>query len=187
MGTVDIEASTAPLPVTTLSRRAAMAKRITATSTEKQKQRRHGMRSRPEYSVWVDIRRRCYSPHRAEYAIYGGRGITMSDEWRESFVTFINDMGSRPTSKHQIDRIDNDGPYSKDNCRWSTPSENSNNRRSSALLTLYGETMSISQWARKLGVFKMTLVKRKNRGWSDEDILTKPLKNVGRTWAGKHQ
>ena len=97
------------------------------------------------------------------------------------------DMGERPSAIHQIDRIDVNGNYCKENCRWVTPMENSNNRRSNVMLTLHGRSMTISQWARELNVFKMTLVKRKNRGWSDEDILTKPLKNMGRKWAGNHQ
>jgi len=164
-----------------------MARLIKAAGRPRGKQERHGRRGSPEYMVWMDMKRRCYQPHRKEYVFYGARGIVMCDSWKSSFVAFFEDMGERPSPKHQIDRVDVNGNYCKENCRWATPMENSNNKRNNVILTLNGRSMTISQWAREMNVFKMTLVKRKNRGWTDEEILTKPLKNVGRTWSGKHQ
>jgi len=187
MGTASASTPAAPLPVTTLLRRAAMARLIKAAGRPRGKQERHGRRGSPEYMVWMDMKRRCYQPHRKEYVFYGARGIVMCDSWKSSFVAFFEDMGERPSPKHQIDRVDVNGNYCKENCRWATPMENSNNKRNNVILTLNGRSMTISQWAREMNVFKMTLVKRKNRGWTDEEILTKPLKNVGRTWSGKHQ
>lgn len=147
----------------------------------------HGGRNTPEYRVWIDMKRRCYNPERNEYKYYGGKGVTVCDRWLESFTNFIADMGARPSDGYQIDRIDTYGNYCPENCRWVTAKTNSNNKRNNLVLTLNGRSMTASQWARELNMFKMTLVKRKNRGWSDEEVLTRPLKNMGRTWSGKHQ
>lgn len=81
-----------------------------------------------EYCVWLSMIRRCYCKTYSHYSNYGGRGITVCDEWRKDFVVFITDMGRRPSSKHQIDRIDNDGNYEPGNCRWVTIKENCRNK-----------------------------------------------------------
>lgn len=91
----------------------------------------HGMTNTPTYGVWVNMRRRCYDPKHPDFKHYGGRGINVCDEWRDSFLKFYEDMGEKPR-KLQIDRIDNDGDYCKENCRWTTPSINLTNRRNTS-------------------------------------------------------
>lgn len=83
-----------------------------------------------EYNIWLGIKRRCNNPKDPAYKNYGGRGITICDRWLESFENFLEDMGFRPSPKHSIDRIDNDGNYCKENCRWVTREVQSINKRS---------------------------------------------------------
>ena len=92
------------------------------------KTERHGMSFTPEYKILSGMKKRCYYEKNDSYSYYGGRGITICDRWLNSFLAFFEDMGSRPTPHHQIDRIDSDGDYEPSNCRWVTPVVNNRNR-----------------------------------------------------------
>lgn len=80
------------------------------------------------YRAWCDMKQRCYNPKNWAYKYYGGRGIKVCEEWKNSFLTFAKDMGEHPEGM-SLDRIDNDGDYCKSNCRWATKKEQMNNKR----------------------------------------------------------
>ena len=99
----------------------------------REKQYRHGGKDRPIYTSFLSMKQRCYNPKNQAYHNYGGRGITVCDRWLEpngqGFLNFLEDMGERPSDKHSLDRIDNDGNYTQDNCRWATRGMQGFNRR----------------------------------------------------------
>jgi hypothetical protein len=138
---------------------------------------KHGLSSSPEHAVWMSMLKRCRNPRSTSYHNYGGRGISVCKEWSDKktgFQTFLRDMGKRPTEKHQIDRRENDGNYKPGNCRWVVSAINNRNRRNTVNLTLDGETMCLSEWARHLGMGVTTLYQRLKSGWSVEKALTTP-------------
>jgi hypothetical protein len=91
--------------------------------------RTHGLSKHPLYQIWKGMKARCYNEKNPSYHNYGGRGIKVCDRWRDSVEDFIEDLGERPSLSHTIDRIDNDGNYEPDNCKWSTKEEQSQNTR----------------------------------------------------------
>lgn len=129
----------------------------------------------PEYKVWRSVRRRCLNPSTPNYARYGGRGITICDRWRDDFGAFYEDMGPRPTPDHQIERIDNDGAYSPENCVWATRGDQASNRRNNRHLAFDGEVRTLSEWARLIEQPVWLLKQRIDRdGWTLERALTTP-------------
>lgn len=140
----------------------------------------HGMSNHPMYGIWTGIINRCYNERGQDYADYGGRGIRMSNAWRESFATFYADMGERPSRLHTVERNDNDGNYCKENCRWATRAEQNENTRQTRLITYGGITLSLSKWARRIGVNALTLKSRlDDLGWPVERALTTPCRGRG--------
>ncbi len=101
------------------------------------------------YSIWRNMKTRCYNKNFKQYKDYGGRGIKVYKRWFDSFENFYLDMGD-PPEKHSLDRKNNNGNYCKSNCRWSTPSMQNNNSRSNVKFTFQGKTLTLKQWAKKL-------------------------------------
>ena len=127
------------------------------------------------YDRWKHIRQRCNNPRARQYPNYGGRGITVCEEWNsfEVFRRWALSNGYRPHL--QIDRIDNDGPYSPENCRWTTLTENLRNNRHVHYVEAFGERKALSAWAEDLRcqVSYWTLKRRLAEGWSSEEAITK--------------
>lgn len=139
----------------------------------RQKMRKHGLSSLPLYRTWVAMRHRCNNPHCMEFKNYGGRGIKVDPRW-DDFAAFLADMGMRPKGC-ELDRIENDGPYSKENCRWVPKRVNLNNKRTNHFLEFNGKRQSLAEWAAECGITYNTLANRVNRGWPLERALTEPV------------
>lgn len=130
------------------------------------------------YSIWHDIRRRCYNVKRKEYKRYGGRGIVMCDEWKDDFLAFYNwAIENGYNDCLTIDRINNDGNYEPSNCRWVTIKVQANNTSRNKKIIHDGETHNLIEWCEILGLKYSTYKGRKRRGWSIEDALFKPVKS----------
>lgn len=135
----------------------------------------HGLSGTPEYSSWQCLLIRTRNKNRESWKYYGERGITVCDRWRNSFENFLSDMGPKPTPRHTIDRINNNGNYEPGNCRWATRREQANNKRNNVRLTHNGVTRTQEEWAVIAGVNSSMLSKLIKRGGSVGDVLNQPL------------
>ena len=133
--------------------------------------RSHGRSATTEYSIWTNMKDRCLNAKGIAYKDWGGRGITLCDEWAGSFEKFYQDMGPRPSPEHELDRENNDGPYCKANCRWAVKLVQANNKRNNVHVTINGETLTVAQWSRVSGVRDNVIHKRLKRGWSAHDAV----------------
>lgn len=131
---------------------------------------KHGRSGSPEYESWREMRKRCNNQNHKWYHRYGGRGISVCRQW-SSFEQFLCDMGKRPTAKHSVDRVDNDGDYTPENCRWATPIEQAHNTSRTHLIKYGGRVMCISEWSRYTGIPLSTLSQRITRGWTTAQAL----------------
>jgi len=128
-----------------------------------------------EYAAWRHMLERCYRPSAAKYPQYGGRGVTVCDSWRKSFANFFADMGRAPTSRHEVDRRDNEGNYEPGNCRWATRKEQCRNKRTNRVLDHGGHRKTMAEWAEITGFPSSIIHERITRlGWSIEEALTIP-------------
>lgn len=136
----------------------------------------HRMSDTLEYGVWNSIKERIRNPNDRNFHRYGGRGIKICDRWMD-FHNFIADMGQRPNSKHSIERIDNNGNYCPENCKWATLTEQANNKSNTKKITFRGEYHTVAEWARILNLSYFALSSRiRDYGWSIKDAFTKPVK-----------
>lgn len=119
--------------------------------------RTHGMSKTRLYKIWTSMKTRCYNEHDSNYKHYGARGIEICEEWRDDFVAFYDwamMMGydeNAPRGQYTIERIDNEGPYSPENCRWATMKEQENNKSNNILVLVNGETKTLKQWCDETG------------------------------------
>lgn len=148
-----------------------------ASKASGEKNKTHGMRNTSTYSTWVAIKNRCQNKNSKDFNFYGAKGITVCKDWSDSFEQFYLDMGEKPRGA-SIDRIDNNQGYFKENCKWSTHSEQQKNKSTSVIWIVYGEKYeSLQEAADFHKVKKQTIVKwvdgwtdkRRNKEWKPKD------------------
>ena len=133
------------------------------------------------YNIWTNMKQRCFNEINSDYPNYGGRGITVCEEWKDEYQSFLRDMGECPPDL-TIDRIDNDGNYEPGNCRWATQAVQRRNQRRIKMLTYNGETLCLKDWATRLQVSRRALRYRiDDLQWSTEKALTIPF-HKSLTW-----
>ena len=124
-------------------------------------------KNHPLYCTWMTMLHRCENPKREKYPRYGGRGIVVCPQWSDraaGLACFASDMGPKPTPKHTLDRVDNDGPYSPENCRWATPTQQARNTSTNAMVSTAGGDLVLAEAADALGIARSTLYARRGRG-----------------------
>lgn len=142
-------------------------------SETSQRRKTHGMSNSRLYRIWNAMKERCQCTTNAQYNDYGGRGIIVCAEWRDSFETFYDWAISNGYAEHlTIDRIDTNGNYCPDNCRWATPEMQNSNKRNNHILTYNGKTQTIQRWSKETGIPFTTLLYRVNNGWTVKAALT---------------
>lgn len=127
-----------------------------------------------EYKIWASMLTRCHNPNSISFKYYGARGVTVCDQWRNSFESFYAEVGPSPGKEFSLDRIDTLLGYCPGNVRWANRHVQNRNRRSTHLVTFNGETLCVQDWAEKLGIPRLTISDRLRRGWSPDRALTEP-------------
>lgn len=146
-----------------------------AREDRKRRATTHGKSDSRLWNIWSCMKARCYNFNHSEYKRYGARGITVCQEWLDSFENFHNwAIQNGYSDELTIDRINVDGNYEPTNCQWSTDIEQCNNKRNNVILSLAGQSKSIAEWARILDLPESLIRRRKRLGWDDEKILTTP-------------
>lgn len=134
--------------------------------------RKHGKTETKEYKTWSKMKARCSQENDASYERYGNRGIKVCDRWLESFQNFYDDMGDAPTPKHSIDRIDNDGDYCPENCRWATQEEQNNNYSRNMFIEIGGKKQSLRRWCTDLNIsYSIAYQRIRVLSWTPEQAL----------------
>ena len=146
-------------------------------SSRKTTWKTHGAYKTRIYQTWLGMKGRCYNERNSRYPNYGGRGITVCEEWRDSFEAFRDwAMANGYRDDLTIERKDVNGDYCPENCCWATQKEQQNNRSNNLMLTHNGKTQTITQWAKETGINEMALRSRiKKLNWTPERALNEPL------------
>lgn len=124
------------------------------------------------YICWQSAKNRAFNVNGTDYQRYGGRGITMCQEWKDSFLAFLKDMGHVPDG-YTLERIDNDGNYEPGNCKWANRKEQGNNTARNRYVSYNGKTQTLAQWAEEYNIDYTTLFYRLKAGWDVKDALTR--------------
>lgn len=152
---------------------------------------RHGYKTAgkysSEYSIWMNMRARCNNPKNNRHHRYGARGIRVCARWEADFMNFLTDMGRRPSKEHSIERIDNNGSYEPDNCRWATRSEQARNRTSSRFITIGDDTKTLAEWAEVGGISVSAAHARLKAGWNEYDAFFKPVRGTASKTGREHK
>lgn len=142
-----------------------------------QTHKKHGLKQHPIYLNWSNIKQRCFNKNNKNYNRYGGRGITICDEWKNNFKKFYDWAIDNGWKKGlEIDRIDNDGNYEPNNCKFSTRLEQNNNKNNNIQLKIFNESKNITEWSKdsRCKVKYRTFVARIKKGWDLEKALIHP-------------
>lgn len=144
--------------------------------------KKHGMTKTRIHRIWSQIKTRCFNSKDEHFKDYGGRGITICDEWKNSFESFYEwSMANGYEDNLTIDRIDVNGNYCPENCRWATMKEQNDNKRNTVLLTFEGETRTLGEWSEITGIKYVTLFWRYKAGKTPSEILSKEKLKRGKT------
>ena len=136
----------------------------------------HGKCATPEYWAWSNMIQRCTNPKNKRYKQYGARGITVCEPWRSSFTVFLRDIGQKPSPRHTLERINNDGNYEPSNCKWATYKEQSQNQRFRFLpLTFDNKPITVQEIADLAGIKYSAACARLRRGWTIDEVIRIPL------------
>lgn len=142
------------------------------TNNKKHGQAKDSGRTR-EYITWESMKQRCLNPKCKAFANYGGRGIKVCDKWQNSFESFFMDMGIKP-SNASLERIDVNGDYTPENCRWASVKEQSRNKRNTRWIKAFGQTKSLPQWCEEYSMNYKTVERRILKGWNFERAISQP-------------
>ncbi len=148
-----------------------------AIETARKLSTKHGMSFTKEYKAWRSMMDRCYKPKNVSYHRYGGRGITVCEEWLKSFDNFFKDVRYAPSPKHSLGRINNNGNYEPKNVRWEENFMQNNNKITNTFITYMRKTHSLTEWGNIYGFPRHIITWRYHKGWSVDRIFNTPIRH----------